>query len=70
MTAAERRALRERYQFRCGYCGVHENEVGAELTVDHFQPRSSGGTDQFRQADEIVGGHRQRELEAQTLGST
>lgn len=46
MNLAERQALRERYGFRCGYCGVHESEVGAELTVDHFQPRSQGGTDE------------------------
>src|SRR4029079_15500665 len=32
--------------------------------------RSGGGTDQFWQSDEIIGGHRQRELESQTLGST
>ena len=30
---------------RCGYCGVEEAEVGAELTVDHFQPRAQNGTD-------------------------
>ena len=40
-----RQALRERYRFRCGYCGVHESDAGAELTVDHFQPRARGGTD-------------------------
>jgi hypothetical protein len=45
MTPEERRALRERFGFRCGYCGVHEHQVGAELTVDHFQPCSRGGTD-------------------------
>jgi HNH endonuclease len=39
-----RQALRERYGFRCGYCGVHETDIGAELTVDHFQPRARGGT--------------------------
>jgi hypothetical protein len=39
-----RQALRERYHFRCGYCGVHETDVGAQLTVDHFQPRARGGT--------------------------
>jgi hypothetical protein len=39
----EREELRRRYQYRCGYCGVSERDVGAELTVDHFQPRSQGG---------------------------
>ena len=39
-----RLSLRQRYQFRCGYCGVHEDDVGARLTRDHFQPRVHGGT--------------------------
>src|SRR5688500_14116368 len=43
--------LRRRFQYRCGYCGVREGDVGAELTVDHFQPRSRGGTDD---ADNLV----------------
>lgn len=37
--------LRERYQFRCGYCGVSEAESGGELTVDHYHPVSAGGDD-------------------------
>jgi len=45
MHPEEREALRRRFEFRCGYCGVTETEVGAELTVDHFQPRSRGGSD-------------------------
>lgn len=36
--------LRNRYGLRCGYCGVHEYEVGARLEVDHYHPRSVGGT--------------------------
>lgn len=40
-----RDTVRVRYSLRCGYCGVHEDEVGALLTVDHFQPRAHGGTD-------------------------
>jgi hypothetical protein len=43
MRQEEREMLRRRFQFRCGYCGVSERDVGAELTVDHFQPRSQGG---------------------------
>jgi hypothetical protein len=43
MRQEERETLRRRFQFRCGYCGVSERDVGAELTVDHFQPRSQGG---------------------------
>jgi len=36
---------RERYAYCCGYCGVHEADVGATLTVDHHRPRRHGGTD-------------------------
>ena len=43
MRQDQRDALRHRFEFRCGYCGVTERDVGAELTVDHFQPRSRGG---------------------------
>ena len=43
MRQDQREALRHRFEFRCGYCGVAERDVGAELTVDHFQPRSRGG---------------------------
>jgi hypothetical protein len=40
-----RQSVRARYNFRCGYCGVLERHVGSELTIDHFQPVSQGGTD-------------------------
>jgi hypothetical protein len=40
MREEQREALRHRFGFRCGYCGVAERDVGAELTVDHFQPRT------------------------------
>lgn len=43
MRQDERESLRRRFQFRCGYCEVSERDAGAELTVDHFQPRSQGG---------------------------
>ena len=33
---------RERYRHRCGYCGVHEEDAGSVLTVDHFRPRAHG----------------------------
>ena len=45
MREDERLALRRRFRFRCGYCGVCERDAGAELTVDHFQPRSKAGKD-------------------------
>jgi HNH endonuclease len=46
MRQDEHENLRRRFGFRCGYCGVHERDVGAELTVDHYQPRSRGGDDE------------------------
>lgn len=39
------------YVFRCGYCGISEEETGAQLTEDHFEPRSAGGSDDL---DNIV----------------
>lgn len=34
---------RERFGRCCGYCGVHEDDAGATLTVDHHRPRARGG---------------------------
>jgi hypothetical protein len=45
MRPEQREELRRLYNFRCGYCGVSEVDTGAELTIDHFQPRSQGGAD-------------------------
>nr|WP_309687635.1 HNH endonuclease signature motif containing protein [Armatimonas sp.] len=45
MTAALRRQVRVRFRFACAYCGVTEASVGAQLTIDHYQPRSAQGTD-------------------------
>jgi hypothetical protein len=45
MRNATLQALRQRYVFRCGYCGISEMDNGASLTVDHFQPRTHGGSD-------------------------
>jgi hypothetical protein len=42
---ARRAAVRQAYAGRCGYCTVHESEAGAELEIDHFRPRSAGGSD-------------------------
>lgn len=47
----DRDQLRETYAFRCGYCGTTEASAGAELTVDHFRPRSRHGSDD---ADNLV----------------
>jgi 5-methylcytosine-specific restriction endonuclease McrA len=40
-----REAVRQTYAYRCGYCGVHEEEAGGVLEIDHFHPRASGGGD-------------------------
>jgi hypothetical protein len=45
MPTPDKDALRRLFQFRCGYCGIRESNAGSELTVDHFQPRTRGGTD-------------------------
>lgn len=39
--------MRRACDYRCGYCGVQEENVGSELEIDHFQPRSAGGGDEF-----------------------
>ena len=36
--------LRERFNYRCGYCGIREVDHGSELEVEHFRPRSRGGS--------------------------
>lgn len=46
VTRAQREAVRRAYHFRCGYCGVHENEAGSELEIDHYQPSTRNGTDE------------------------
>lgn len=46
MISAElRRTVRILYGFACAYCGVTEEEVGSQLTIDHYQPKDAGGTD-------------------------
>lgn len=42
-TQQHRETVRSAYNYRCGYCGVREEEAGSELEIDHFQPRSAGG---------------------------
>lgn len=47
MEPRAREEVRERFAARCGYCGVHEESVGATLTLDHHRPQSRGGTDEI-----------------------
>lgn len=37
--------VRRRANFACEFCGVSEIDVGGQLTIDHFQPKSKGGKD-------------------------
>ncbi len=37
--------VRRAFNYRCGYCGVTEAAAGGQLTVDHYCPRTAGGTD-------------------------
>lgn len=37
--------VRQRAGFTCEFCGVTETDTGGQLTVDHFQPKAKGGTD-------------------------
>lgn len=42
-----RQAVRQRANFLCEFCGVAESDHAGLLTIDHFQPRSKGGTDEL-----------------------
>lgn len=44
ISAQLRRTVRTLYAFACGYCGITEDEVGSQLTIDHYQPKDAGGT--------------------------
>jgi hypothetical protein len=46
ITAEIRLFVRRRANFACEYCGVSETDTGSELTVDHFQPQTKGGSDE------------------------
>jgi hypothetical protein len=45
LRTALRQLIRQRFVFRCAYCGITEEQAGALLTIDHFQPRSENGSD-------------------------
>lgn len=45
MAHAKHDAVRSRFSHCCGYCGVSETDAAGDLTVDHYQPISSGGDD-------------------------
>lgn len=45
MEEEQRERARVRYAGCCGYCGVHEDDAGATLTIDHYRPRLYDGGD-------------------------
>jgi HNH endonuclease len=45
ISADVRQRVRMRADCACEFCGVREEDAGAALTIDHFQPRSKGGSD-------------------------
>jgi hypothetical protein len=42
-----REKVRHRAQCSCEFCGISEINSGNQLTIDHFRPRSKGGSDDF-----------------------
>jgi hypothetical protein len=45
ISAGIREQVRQRSGCACEFCGVREEDAGAALTIDHFQPQSKGGSD-------------------------
>ena len=45
ISADIRQRVRLRADCSCEFCGVREEDAGCALTIDHFQPRSKGGSD-------------------------
>lgn len=47
ITADLRAQIRQSANFACEFCGVTEIDVGGQLTIDHYQPKTKGGDDRF-----------------------
>ncbi len=45
ITTIVREQVRQRAGFACEFCGAGETDIGAMLTVDHFQPMTKNGSD-------------------------
>ncbi len=45
ITKEIRESVRQRAACACEFCGVSETDTGGELTLDHYQPQTKGGTD-------------------------
>lgn len=46
LSASLREQVRQRARCACEFCGISEIDTGGLLTIDHFQPRSKGGSDE------------------------
>jgi 5-methylcytosine-specific restriction endonuclease McrA len=66
--ASIKRLVRSIYVMRCGYCLVSEAEAGAELTYDHFQPQSQGGSDEA--SNLVYACHACNEFKGEYFGDT
>lgn len=42
-----RERVRKYANFACEFCGVSETDTGGLLTIDHYQPKTKGGKDNF-----------------------
>ncbi|MCI0559442.1 MAG: HNH endonuclease [Nitrososphaera sp.] len=42
-----REQVRQRANYACEFCGVAEIDTGGQLTIDHFQPKTKGGSDEL-----------------------
>lgn len=47
ISAETRNLIRQRAHFACEYCGIRETDVRGEFTLDHYQPKSKGGSDEI-----------------------
>lgn len=47
ITPGIRQQVRQRANFACEFCGVTEVDTAGELTIDHYQPRTKGGSDEL-----------------------
>ena len=45
ITLEQREQVRQRANFACEFCGITEIDTGDSLTIDHFQPKTKGGSD-------------------------
>ena len=66
--ASVKRLVRSIYVMRCGYCLLAEEDIGAELTFDHFQPQSEGGSDEA--VNLVYACHACNEFKGETYGVT